>query len=1118
MPIRSRLGAAFVCAALVGLTASARTSQIAPTAVDRVDFSFQIRPLLSDRCFRCHGPDASKRKAKLRLDTREGAFKDIEDGWSIVKPGDPGKSELIRRINSYLEDDVMPPPESHLSLSEAEKALLKRWVAEGADYKPHWSLIPVHAVALPTVRDGPAGPPTGPAKAGHYDASRSLPGVVSGFSRTNANSIDAFVRQRLERERLRPERGAESPSERERGWGPASIEKSLQPTPPASPDILLRRLALNLTGLPPTPAEIDAFLADRSPNAYARAVDRYLSSPAYGERMAMDWLDLARYADTYGYQADVDRDMSPYRDWVIRAFNQNLPYDQFLLWQLAGDLLPNATREQRIATAFNRLHRQTNEGGSIEEEFRTEYVLDRVNTFGTSMLGLTLECSRCHDHKFDPITQRDYYSLFAFFNNIDESGLYSHFTNATPSPSLLLWPDAAGKQHVLTNARIAAAEARLTAISRGASQAFDAWLAASSTGSVQTSPVAQPTPIAHLAFDVVAGDQTPDSVLKSSAQVLDGLVVVREAGVQGGTNAALKFTGDSPVIHPGVRPFVRTDAFSISLRLEPTELQDRAVILHQSRAWTDAGSRGFELTLDHGRPFFGLIHFWPGNAIAVRARRALPLNVWSRLVVTYDGSSRAAGIRMYLDGAPLETDVLRDRLYKDISYRREAGDRSSDTHPLTIGARFRDSGFKNGLIDDLQVFDVCLTAVEVSGSLRRERGDAAAFAHFLSRQHQPYISALAELRALREEENRLVADVPEIMVMEEMPAQRPAYLLARGAYDAPADIVARDTPRSLPPFPKGQPRNRLGLARWLTDRQHPLTARVVVNRIWRMHFGRGIVPTQEDFGSQGRLPTHPALLDWLAARFMDDGWDVKALHRLIVTSETFKQSSSASRESMLRDPDNLLLSRGPEVRLMAEQIRDGALAASGLLNRTIGGPSVKPYQPAGLWEQSGTGKTYTQDRGLKLYRRSLYTFWRRTSPPPAMMTFDAVSREVCTAKRDVTATPLQALVLLNDPQFIEAARVLAEGLLRRFPASEADRTREAYRALIGRGPDETEARILARLFAEQRDLFARNPDDAARFLGVGDSAFDPTLPRAELAAMTTVVSAIMNLEEFVVVR
>jgi Protein of unknown function (DUF1553)/Protein of unknown function (DUF1549)/Concanavalin A-like lectin/glucanases superfamily/Planctomycete cytochrome C len=1064
MRIRLGLAAALTCTALVGLTTAAQP-QIPAAAARRVDFSFEIRPLLSDRCFRCHGPDASKRKAKLRLDTPEGAFKDIGDGWAIVKPGDPDRSELVRRIHSDLEDDMMPPADSHLSLSDAEKALLRRWVVEGADYKPHWSLIPVHTPRVPPLRS----------------------------ERPFGNPIDAFVRARLEAAKL-------------------------SPAPQAAPEVLLRRLAFNLTGLPPTPAEIDAFVADQSPHAYARAVDRYLASPAYGERMAMDWLDLARYADTYGYQADFERDMSPYRDWVIRSFNQNLPYDQFLTWQLAGDLLPDATRDQRIATAFNRLHRQTNEGGSIEEEFRTEYVLDRVNTFGTAMLGLTLECARCHDHKFDPISQRDYYSLFAFFNNIDESGLYSHFTNATPSPSLLLWPPGVERQHQLLNERIALAERRLTTIAREARRAFNAWLETSSTGSGRAAPVNPPRPIAHLPFDQVIADETPDSILKAPAQVQDGLVPVRETTGSNGLSAALKFSGDSSVVHAAVRSFVRTDPFSFSLRLKPTELLERAVILHQSRAWTDAASRGFELTLDRGRPFFGLIHFWPGNAIAVRARRSLPVNAWSRLTVTYDGSSRASGIRLYLDGALLETDILRDRLYKDISYRREAGDKSSDTHPLTIGARFRDSGFKNGLIDDLQVFDVCLTAAEVSGTIRRAPDDKKAFAHFLEREHQPYISALAALKTLREQENRLVADVPEIMVMEEMPTPRPAHFLARGAYDAPADLVERDTPRSLSPFPKGQPRDRLGLARWLTARQNPLAARVVVNRIWRMHFGRGIVPTQEDFGSQGKLPTHPELLDWLAARFMDSGWDVRALHRLIVTSETFQQSSVAPLEAVHLDPDNLFLSRGPKTRLLAEEIRDSALAASGLLNRTIGGPSVKPYQPAGLWEQSGTGKTYTQDRGLKLYRRSLYTFWRRTSPPPSMLTFDAVSREVCTARREVTATPLQALVLLNDPQFVEAARVLAERLLRHFPSSGLDRIREAFRAVLGREPDEAEARILARMFDEQRALFAMSPEEAAKFLAVGDSARDDMVPSADVAAMTTVVSAIMNMEEFVVVR
>jgi hypothetical protein len=1074
--LRSCLLAVLACATL-GQTGARVAGQANAADSRRIDFTYQIRPLLSDRCFRCHGPDAGKRKAKLRLDTREGMLKTLKEagkGWAVVKPRDPDKSELIRRIFTDDEDDRMPPPESHLTLSDSDKALLKRWVVEGADYRPHWSLVPVHAVGVPTLGDGTTPP----------------------------NPIDAFVRARLEAE-------------------------GLTPAPEASPEIVIRRLAFNLTGLPPAPADLDAFLADRSPDAYARVVDQYLASPAYGERMAMDWLDLARYADTYGYQADIDRDMSAYRDWVIGAFNRNLSYDQFLTWQLAGDLLPNATREQRIATAFNRLHRQTNEGGSIEEEFRTEYVVDRVNTFSTAMLGLTMECARCHDHKFDPITQRDYYSMFAFFNNIDESGLYSHYTNATPSPSLLLWTPEKETQHDLLAARIAAAEASLEAVSRSARPAFNSWLETAQVFAGRPNPesraagvrrvagyvVSRPVPIAHLEFNAVSGETTPDRVSTVSAQLQDGPVLVHE-----GSTTALRFSGDNQVVHPGVREFSRTDSFSLSLRLKPAATQDRAIVVHQSRAWSDAGSRGFELTLDHGRPFFGLIHFWPGNAIAVRAKQPLPVNEWSRLVVTYDGSSRAAGIRLYLDGTRLETDVVRDRLYKDIGYGPATGDRASEKHPFAIGARYRDSGFKDGLIDDLQVFDTCLTAAEVVSAIRRDPRDPAAFEHFLVREHQPYISAVAELTRLRAEENTLVSDVPEIMVMEEMRQPRPAHRLKRGAYDAPQEIVPRDTPASLPPFPRSQPRNRLGLARWLTDRTNPLAARVVVNRIWRMHFGRGLVASQEDFGSQGKLPSHPELLEWLAGRFMDDGWDVKALHRLIVTSETFRQSSQGAGGSARRDPDNELLARGPRTRLMAEEIRDSALAASGLLNRTIGGPSVKPYQPAGLWEQSGTGKTYKQDTGDALYRRSVYTFWRRTSPPPSMVTFDAVSREVCTARRDVTATPLQSLVLLNDPQFVEAARVLAAELLTRFQNDEAARNREAFRALIGRVPDDTESGILARLFAEQKDLFVRNSGDAAKLLAVGESKADATLPRADFAAMTTLVNAIMNYDEFVVVR
>lgn len=1044
---RVRLTATLSGAALVMTVLAA---QPATVPQHPVDFTAQVRPLLSDRCFRCHGPDATKRKADLRLDIPAGAFKPLDDGWAVVKPGNPERSELIRRIFAE-DDDQMPPSESHLSLSAADKALLLRWVQEGADYRPHWAFQPVRV---------------------------QLPPLAPGAS---TSSIDLFIARRLA------------------GAG-------LQPAPEASREAFIRRAALTLTGLPPTLDELDAFLADSSPTAYELLVDRLLGSAAYGERMAMDWLDLARYADTYGYQADVDRDMSAYRDWVIRAFNTNLPYDQFLTWQLAGDLLPHATRDQRIATAFNRLHRQTNEGGSIEEEFRTEYVADRVNTFGTAMLGLTVECARCHDHKFDPLTQRDYFSLFAFFNNIDESGLYSHFTNATPTPTLLLWPAGRIEARDRIARRIAETERRLHALARSARGPFAKWLAAAP----QLRP---PAPAVHLPFDAVAGETTPDRAGAQPARLHEAPQLVREPAPS--TNGALRFSGDNSVVHPGAPTLTRTDPFSLSIRLMPTELQPRAVILHQSRAWTDAGSRGFELTLDRGRPFFGLIHFWPGNAIAVRATTALPLGRWSRLTVTYDGSSRAAGIRLYLDGALLATEVIRDRLIKDITYRPEAGDRSADTHPLTLAGRFRDSGFKNGLIDDLQIVRVELTAAEVAG---RWRNAEEAFEFFLAREHEPFIEGLNSLRRLREQANALVADVPEIMVMEEMHPPRATHLLKRGAYDAPAERVEPDTPASLPPFPARQPRNRLGLARWLTSPRHPLTARVVVNRVWRMHFGRGIVATPEDFGSQGRLPTHPELLDWLTDRFVRDGWDLKALHRRIVLSATFRQSSVTTASAAARDPENELLSRWPKMRLMAEQIRDSALVASGLLNRTIGGPSVKPYQPAGLWEQSGTGKVYKQDEGLKLYRRSLYTFWRRTAPPPSMAAFDAVTREVCVARREATVTPLQSLVLLNDPQFVEASRVLAQRTIERHPRPTRDRNREVFRTLIGRYPDEVEAGILERMFDEQLRWFTRHPADAVKYVNVGDSVPNPALASVELAAMTGLVNAILNYDEYVVLR
>jgi hypothetical protein len=1024
-----------------------------------VDFNFHVRPILSDRCFQCHGPDEKARQGKFRLDVAASAFARRDaSGRTPIVPGRPDASEVFRRITTSDPAELMPPPESHLSLSAEEKEVLRRWIEQGAEYKSHWAFLPVVRPPVPAVPD-------------------------DAWSR---NPIDRFVLARLRRE-------------------------GLAPAPEASRETLIRRLSFDLTGLPPTLEEIDAFVADPAPDAYERVVDRLLNSPAYGERRANEWLDLARYADTYGYQADVDRDMSPWRDWVIRAFNANLPYDQFITWQIAGDLLPSPTREQRLATAFNRLHRQTNEGGSIEEEFRVEYVADRVHTFGTAFLALTLECARCHDHKYDPITQKEYYRLAAFFDNIDESGLYSHFTRAVPTPTLLLYPEGAEARHQLLKDRIQQGEAALPALREAARPRFEAWLAA-----VEVQAPPRP-PSAHFSFERVADNATPDRVVPGRhARLVD-----EPQPTAGKVGQALRFNGDNSVVCPGVGDFPRTAPFSFALWIKPGERQDRAVVFHRSRAWTDSGSRGYELLLEQGRPTFGLIHFWPGNALAVRAKDPLPVNEWTHLTVTYDGSSRAAGLRLYANGAALATETVRDHLYKDILHRREWGDADVGNIELTLAGRFRDSGFKHGGIDEFQVFDRCLTPLEV----RALAGGAGAaptreelFDYFLQRVDPTYRAALAQLRLLREEENAFVNDVPEIMTMEEMAQPRPTHLLKRGAYDARGELVEPGTPERIFPLPPEVPRNRLGLARWLTDRRNPLTARVVVNRVWQTHFGRGLVATAENFGSQAQLPTHPELLDWLAAQFVDSGWNLKALHKLVVMSATYRQSSQADPGLIARDPDNQLLARGPKHRLQAEQIRDHALAVSGLLVRTIGGPAVKPYQPAGLWEESGTGKHYVQDKGANLYRRSLYTFWRRTAPPPTMLAFDATAREVCLARRETTTTPLQALVTLNDPQFVEAARVLAERLVRECGDDRDACLTKAFRLATGRQPQARELKILRQAYDEQLALFTQDPAAAEASLRVGEFPRDDSLPPARVAATMMLANALMNLDEFVTKR
>jgi hypothetical protein len=1032
------------CLAALELLPSLQTA----FAAEPVDFNFQIRPLLSDRCFKCHGPDEKSRKAKLRLDQAASAYAVLEpkDNIRAIVPGHPESSEAYRRITATDPDDKMPPPESGLSLNQTEKELIRRWIEQGAAYKGHWAFQPVRRPAVPQ-----------PAKSGRV-----------------VNPIDAFVEARLEKEQLHL-------------------------APEAPREILIRRLSFDLTGLPPTLAEIDAFLSDTSPEAYERLVDRLLTSPAYGEQRAAEWMDLARYADTYGYQADVERDMSPWRDWVIKAFNQNLPYDQFVTWQLAGDLLPHATREQILATAFNRLHRQTNEGGSIEEEFREEYVADRVQTASTAFLGLTLQCARCHDHKFDPILQKDFYRFSAFFNNIDESGLYAHFTRANPKGVEAI--------HDKLVIEIQGAEAALDRVAGEERSAFEEWLDG------PASCVEVPKPVAAYSFEQVQTNRTPNAVNETLPAILeDGPVQV-----PGRHGLALRFSGDNSLVCKGAGAFGRTDAFSFGLWLFPAEQLDRQVIFHRSRAWTDSGSRGYELLLEDGVPSFALIHFWPGNAIKVRAREPLPTNRWSHLTITYDGSSQARGIRLYLNGSPLVVDVVRNNLFKEILHRQEWGDADVGNIELTLAGRFRDSGFRNGVIDEFKVFDCCLTPPEVRRVAEVQTGSDEAgglFEYYLARLSERYRAAFEKLHQLRVSENNLIDEVPEIMVMKEMRPRRKTYVLKRGAYNAPGDDVQPGVPEGVMPFPKNLPANRLGLAEWMTDRRNPLTARVEVNRIWRTFFGQGLVTTAGDFGSQGQLPTHPELLDWLASTFMESGWDIKAMCRLIALSATYRQSSVASPDLAERDPENHLLARGPKHRLSAEEIRDHALAISGLLSRRVGGRSVYPYQPAGLWEESGTGKHYVQDKGEGLYRRSLYTFWRRTAPPPSMLTFDATSREVCTAGRETTSTPLQALVLLNDPQFLEAARVTAEDLVRQVSDWQA-RLDKAFRTVTGREPSERERNVLRTLYTTELAKFTHDPVAASSFVKIGDEPVDSKLPPIQVAATTMVASAVMNLDEFV---
>lgn len=1039
------------------------------TATSDIEFNRDIRPILSDACFACHGPDQHARQAELRLDDRDNAL-----ASGAIVAGDPDASGIMDRILSQDPDVVMPPPRTDKALSATQIDLFRRWIAGGAKYQRHWSMDPPRPDITPP----------------------SPPQPWSGWPR---HPIDRFALGTM-------------------------LDHGMTPAPEVDALRWLRRARFDLTGLPPTLEEIREIQIDDSEAARERMVDRWLDSPAYGERMASMWLDVARYADTFGYQADVNMDVWPWRDWVIRAFSENLPYDQFITWQIAGDQLPDATLDQRLATTFNRLHRQTNEGGSIEEEFRQVYIADRTVTAGTAFLGLTLECSRCHDHKYDPILQKDFYALAAYFADIDEHGLYSHFTRATPTPALSLYTE--GQKETLDGLQdsIAQAEAELQAWILGKRKEWDA----AQVVSVSTSSLSPVTPEAD-------APATPWSF------PLEG----SEPGVVGN---ATRFNGDDAVSVSLNKPDAddatktqqvtlgRPDPFSLSLWVRPTLHADRVIVLHQSVAAEDAAFRGMQLVLEQGKPQFSLIHFWPGDAIRIEAFEEIPVERWTQLGVTYDGSSRADGLQLFVNGERVAAQVLRDQLTRDFRYRSEWGDSNGNGVALGLGARFRDIGFRDGCIDELNVFDRELSCAEMARTMVQSPSvDSSMRAAVLARAESAwdprglrgdpeYDALLNRLTELRRKENEWVVGVRQIMTMRSALKPRTMHVLERGAYDAPRAVVS---PQPLQQFiahdsaPADQSTSgmRLELAQWMVDPNHPLVSRVAVNRFWSVFFGRGIVASLEDFGSQGQVPTHPELLDWLSRDFVAHGWDVKRLCKQIVLSATYRQSSTPTLMAWeANDPDNRWLARGPRHRLSAEQLRDAALFATGLLVPTVGGPSVMPYQPPGLWEEAGTGKSYAQAKGEGLYRRSMYTFWRRTAPPPSMLAFDATSRETCTARRETTTTPLQALVLLNDPQYIEAARAIAESVCKSHPVDSTARWEELALRLISRPLAANELAIVEQLHSEQRSYFAEDVEAAKAFLAVGDRAVDPSLDGVELAATTVVAQTLMCFDEFVMKR
>lgn len=1022
---------------------------IASARGQTIEFNRDIRPILSDNCYKCHGPDKAKRKGDLRLDLEASAKAKLKDHFAIIA-GQPANSELIARITTTDADEKMPPTDSGLSLSAKQIDLLRQWIAEGAKWEAHWSFIAPKRPVVPKVKN-------------------------DEWCRT---AVDRFMVARLERERM-------------------------EPSPEADAATLIRRLTLDLTGLPPTPDEVNAFENETNGRnaSYERLVDRLLASPRFGERMASRWLDAARYADTNGYQSDGERSMWRWRDWVIDAYNRNMPFDQFTIEQLAGDLLPDATLAQRIATGFNRNHRGNAEGGIVPEEYAVEYVVDRVDTTATVWLGLTMGCTRCHDHKYDPLTQRDFYSLFAFFNNVPEKGRAIKIGN---SPPVLSAPtDAQQKMLATLDKSLAEAEAMLRSQEPRIATAQAAW--------EQTIANQPPSP-----WTITRG-LAARFELKSSApsKFEDGDPAFTADG------KAAVFDGKRFINCGDTGAFGFFDKFTLSARIKP-DGPDGAIISRMADGYEDSAfasdSDGYRVQWKDRRIQVHLTKRWLDDALRVETEATIAPNEWHHVAVVYDGSRLASGVKIFVDGQEQKLRVLLDQLNQTFLTK----------NPLRIGAGGGPTNRFRGQMSDVRVYERALDESEIGiisnteslaklasiPSARQRKNQSATLREcFLAEHAEPTMrEAKAKVIALREERAKFIESLPTVMVMQEMPKPRPSYVLKRGQYDQPSERVTANVPASLPSLLNATSPNRLDFARWLTSASNPLTARVAVNHLWQTIFGTGLVKTTEDFGSQGEPPSHPELLDWLATEFVRTGWDVKRMMKLIVMSSTYRQSARGRDQTDRTDPENRLLSHAPRLRLSAEVIRDQALAASGLLVTELGGPSVKPYQPKGLLKDL-TGTDYEQDHGDKLWWRSLYTFWKRTSPQPTMMTFDAAGREACSVRPSRTDTPLQALALMNDVTFVEAARCLAQRVLHEAAVTDEARVSHAFRLLLARAPKPAELEILVAGVNEHLARFRADPKAAKSLITAGESPCDASLDAAELAAYTTIAGLILNLDE-----